>query len=63
MRIESTEARQATADEILDVMRAADAREEVHFHFNSKTIFMSGKEWNDLLEAARRGMRMLRAAT
>lgn len=60
--IESTEARQATAEEVLDAMRAQD-NTEVSFQFSGKGIRLTAKEWNDILDAARRGLRTLRAAT
>lgn len=60
--IESTEARQATAEEVLDAMRAQD-NTEVSFQFSGKGIRLTSKEWNDILDAARRGLRTLRAAT
>lgn len=55
MKLEQTQSKEATADEVLEVMRVKSA-EQVTLAFNGQRIIMNGSEWNKILDAAKTGL-------
>lgn len=58
MNIETTQRKDATPEEMIAAMRSDTDTSEVSFTFSGRIMRMTGKEWNSLMDAALRGLRM-----